>query len=256
MRWSQGLSKFVAVNNSASITSSDGKAWTATTGTKTPQFGVQALVENGAYFMCFGNGAVANMYTTSSNGLSWSPTSTLPTGTTANNVFWQGAAASGSKWVVVGQGNTAAASGTVITSSDGVTWSPPIIPTGSQTMWNSVVYASEIGRWVAVGNYALGGGAMYSDDGGATWTTVQVPSIGSIGNWKALTWTGQLFVAVDDNNQAPGAIMTSPDGITWTIANSGLSKPSYTAMAWSGRTMVLMPGSSWLNLDKSLTIPA
>ncbi|MGA0920411.1 MAG: hypothetical protein ACO3SD_06835, partial [Gemmatimonadaceae bacterium] len=73
-----------------------------------------------------------------------------------------------------------------------------------------IVYGS--GRWVAVSS----GQVMYSSDG-ITWTGLAVHPTG----WRAVIYDGpagqKQFVAVSSSGTDTDAVMTSPDGINWTL---------------------------------------
>lgn len=103
------------------------------------------------------------------------------------------------------------AGGRVMTSSDGITWSPRTAATAAVT-WHSVAYGA--GRFVAVGyESVLGvteGRVMTSPDGVAWTASSSVPA----GQWFSVAFGGGTFIAVATSN---GGAMTSPDGLTWTL---------------------------------------
>lgn len=121
----------------------------------------------------------------------------------------------------------------VVTSPDGITWTPRNAAEANQ--WRSVTYGD--GQFVAV---ALDGTnrTMTSPDG-ITWTP---HSSAEANQWQSVTYGGGLFVAtsIDGTNRA----MTSPDGINWTAhsvpeSNSWISVTYgdglFVAVAWDVR---------------------
>jgi hypothetical protein len=138
----------------------------------------------------------------------------------------------------------------VMTSSDGITWTPRTTPvdnnwghvtfgnglfvaiatsgTGNRVMtspdginwtlratpvdniWNDVTYAN--GLFVAVASTGTGDQVMTSADGIA-WTIRSTPANN---NWNGVTYGNGLFVAVASTG-TNNRVMTSPDGITWTV---------------------------------------
>jgi hypothetical protein len=112
-------------------------------------------------------------------------------------------------------------SGTVLTSWDGVNWTPRNSGTGTDL--NSVVWTGS--QLVAIGS---GGITLFSSDG-INWTS-RSSGITSILN--SLTWTGSLFVAVGSLGGPIGTIHTSPDGLTWTGGSA--SSEFLNGVTWTG----------------------
>ncbi len=103
-------------------------------------------------------------------------------------------------FVAVGQG------GTILTSPDGVTWTPRASGTGVSLC--GVTHGN--GLFVAVGD----GGTILTSRDGVTWTR---RASGTTEDLYAVTHGNGLFVAVGDG----GTILTSPDGVAWTPRTSG-----------------------------------
>ena len=83
----------------------------------------------------------------------------------------------------------------------------PFVATGypADQQWEAVTYGS--GKFVAVASSGSGNRVMTSTNGNY-WTS---RASASDSNWQGITYAGNQFVAVGSN-----AVMTSPDGITWT----------------------------------------
>ena len=137
---------------------------------------------------------------------------------TSNNLT--GVAGSGSQFVAVGD------SGTILTSSDGHTWT--IQTSGSSQNLADVVWSGS--QFVAVG-YT---GTILTSPDGRTWTT---QSSGTSNSFNGIAWLGSQFVVVGDG----GTILTSPDGHTWTTQTSGTSN-NLTGVAGSGSQFVAVGG--------------
>jgi hypothetical protein len=102
----------------------------------------------------------------------------------------------------------ATASGNVITSPDGVTWTSH--PALAGTWLVSVAYGN--GLWVAVG----ANGTILSTADLSVWT----PHLSMTTNkLNGVFFTGYIFVAVGDG----GTILTSADGLTWNPQVSGVT---------------------------------
>ncbi|MDP1688980.1 MAG: tail fiber domain-containing protein, partial [bacterium] len=153
------------------------------------------------------------------------------------------AAAAASAWYSVTYGNglfvavagqeastsclpSVAQSNCVMTSPDGINWTPITTPTN---IWSDIIYGN--GRFVAVAN---GGGfnatkrAMYSMDG-AIWN---LSNVTPTGEWNGVTFGNGKFVSTAwDCGASPyNCVMTSSNGIDWLPRNtpaSTLGPPTY-----------------------------
>ncbi|AFM13026.1 InlB B-repeat-containing protein [Turneriella parva] len=115
--------------------------------------------------------------------------------------IWRSVAYGNGVFVAVAQNGT----NQVMTSSDGITWSPQ--NASEATSWMIVTYAAS--KFVAI---AFGGinPAMISADGIA-WAG---HSISESNAWRSVTYGNGVFVAVAGNGT--NRVMTSPDGLIWT----------------------------------------
>ena len=116
----------------------------------------------------------------------------------------------------------------VTQSPDGLKWND--ITLGYTYSWSSIAYSESLGRFVAV----AGTGAdrvMYSSDA-ITWTNISSADDGAV--WRSIVWSPDLslFVAVGTGaSQADTSVMTSPDGITWTLRTC--STYDLSSVVWS-----------------------
>ncbi len=149
----------------------------------------------------------------------------------------------GGKFVAVGINQT------ILSSSDGVTWTRVTFPTG-----NSLTGIAHNGaRYVTCGyrfnNTTQKGLAAYSDDG-TNWTLVNIDT-GLAQFWGIAHGAGR-FVAVGDG----GIIYSSADGVTWTAAASGITTVLravtfadglFVITGDNGRVFVSSDGVNWTN---------
>jgi hypothetical protein len=134
-----------------------------------------------------------------------------------------GAAYSGSTFAVSGNG-------TVITSTDGTTWSSHAA--GSQNkaiIWTSSGFMM-VGSQIPGGTTTPVGMATIGNANGATWS---IPTEPSVNRLNGVAYSGSLFVVVGEG----GAIATSPTGFTWTARSSGTTQ-KLNGIAWSGTKFV------------------
>ena len=233
-----GNGKFVAVSETSGqsqvMTSPDGITWTAQTAPLGSWYGV--TYANGLFVAVSWSGD--NSVMTSPDGITWTAR-TVPAG--AADAQWNSVTYGNGKFVAVASVGT----NRVMTSTDGVSWTEAI-PVENNSWWsitygnasfvavaqdgvimkspdglNWLTVASTAGTWRSV-TYANGvfvavaasgtNRAIYSTDG-ENWTSSAL-----YGSWRSVTYGSGMFVAVGANNLTNDpAIMTSPDGITWTI---------------------------------------
>jgi len=160
----------------------------------------------------------------------------IPEWTDLRRVAW-----TGTQLVAVGYttllGNlTCLQYGNILTSPDGLAWTPRIGGCADVPSMVLQGVASSGAQLVVVG-----GPAILSSADGATWTGRS----GAEGHILLdVAWTGAAFVAV---GQA-GFVLTSPDGATWTARTSGTSA-DLRSVAWTGERLVAVGGTTLLVSD-------
>ena len=97
--------------------------------------------------------------------------------------------------------------GSMLTSTDGITWSNQV--SGTTEELNAVIYAN--GKFVVVGGYYLNGVILTSDDA-LIWTNRTI----STDILNGVTYGNGQFVAVGWKWGGTDVSITSPDGVTWT----------------------------------------
>ena len=119
------------------------------------------------------------------------------------------------EWMSVVYGNglfVAVSSDGVMTSPDGISWTLQTPSTNQR--WISVAYGN--GLFVAVSSDDV----MTSPDG-ITWTSKLMKRFFDRLELAAVTYGNGLFVAVSDRNRTSGGrVITSSDGINWTLQTS------------------------------------
>ncbi|MBU6398983.1 MAG: hypothetical protein KGS61_01570, partial [Verrucomicrobia bacterium] len=217
-----GNGQFVIVGgNGGIVTSPDGLTWTPRS----------SGITNGLSAVGFGNGQFVAVggttILTSSNGVAW-------TGQASGMTDGVNAVGYGSgHWVVVG------AAGTILTSTDGVAWTAQA--SGSTNGLYGVVFGS--GQFVAVGD----SGTILSSMDTVHWVQEFQNTVNM--NLRCVTYGDGRFVAAavgPDPAFSQGLILTSPDGIHWTVlsTNDGTWLP---ALAYGGGEFVAV-GESWVSM--------
>jgi hypothetical protein len=116
----------------------------------------------------------------------------------------------------------------VMTSIDGVTWTPRVTPINIQ--WYSATWSPELMIFVALG-WNLGSlQSIITSLDGITWT---IRNASQDELWSSVTWSPQLgiFVAVADSGT--NKVMTSSDGINWTTRITPSNAPPFNSVTWS-----------------------
>jgi hypothetical protein len=225
--------------------SADGRRWTGhDVGVGS---GIYKLAWNGRLFVGVGNGEIA----TSPDGLNW----TLRQGPEWNEVLWDVIWANG-RFVAVGSQHSGEY-GLVLTSFDGINWYRSLVdgiemikgvawsgrrfvavgqaPLASGGMsltsnyglqWSgpTPIYGSSAPSAVACGGgrcVAVGGGTMIVSPDGYGWQLVGPENQALF--LDDIAWVGTRFVAVG----SPGLIISSSDGRTWVVEDSGTNKSLY-----------------------------
>lgn len=143
----------------------------------------------------------------STDGVRFTKLSPSPTSEDLNGVIW-----SGTRFLAFGAG------GTIITSTDGTHWTQVKSPTQEDILaaaWNG-------SEFVVCGGDAL---VMTSTLGYKGWV-VRNASVAAPHNLFGIAWGSGTFVAigtVTDGSQ-DYAMVTSPDGVTWTAVTSGVTQ--------------------------------
>ncbi|WP_248360549.1 IPT/TIG domain-containing protein [Anaeromyxobacter oryzae] len=167
---------------------------------------LHSVAWSGTKFLAVGDYGTA---LTSADGVHWA---TQVTGVNPLIVSLTSAAWSGSSFLAGGT------NGYLLSSPDGVTWTLPAQGLGMMA-FNGI--ASSGSQFVAAGSQ----GAIARSTDGSSWTaSLNYPS----DLYNAIVWANGQFVLTGY------AILTSPDGVTWTTRVPQATP--YYAIAWSGTT--------------------
>ncbi len=236
--WSGSV--FIAVGSGGGIYSSpDAITWTPSvfpvTGT------LKAVIWGGGRFVAVG----ADLILTSSDGIAW-VSQTLRIGSELLSVTW-----TGNQYVAVGGSGTG--NRRIVTSPDAVTWTLQKNVPGSDVILYSVAW--ENNTLVAVGGYdgSTNLSTIYISTDGVDWTQI-LHHLKFTAAYFSVIWAHNQFVVCGYG----GVVATSPDGMTWTERESGITTPLY-ASAWTGSQFVALgadggftsspDGSSWTTAE-------
>jgi hypothetical protein len=218
--------------------SSDGQSWTKTS-TGDSFSGLNSIGWDVAYGTCNGTPlwvAVGNgdddgnrygniMY--SSDGQSWTKTSTGDSFSTVGYGVAYGTCNGTPLWVAVGDGDADGNKyGNIMYSSDGQCWSKTSTGDSFSARGRGIAYGTCNGTslWVAVGDDTGYGNIMYSSDG-QSWTKTSTGDSFSTNGYGVAYGTCNgtpLWVAVgSDGTNRYGNIMYSSDGQSWTKTSTG-----------------------------------
>ena len=159
--------------------------------------------------LCFGEG----IFTMAGYGLLWSTDGLTWTNASGSVPVAQQQAYGGGKFIGA-VGNDYAV---VMETPDGKTWSEVSIPVAGY--WNRIAY----GNGVFVAIQASGGPSVLSSTDGITWVESSMPNNGDgSGNYEAVTFSGDLFIATNDNSTFAYDCALSSDGVNWTLGGQNL----------------------------------
>lgn len=140
----------------------------------------------------------------------------------------------------------------VMTSPDGITWTPRTTPTGGGIFaWRGLAWSPALGLFVAV--YGGGAGRVMTSPDGITWTE-GTPA--STDLWNEVAWSPELnlFVAVGRTAISGSAVMTSPDGFAWTLRTAA-ADVYWHAVEWSPELMQFVAIGGSTGPPKLMTSP-
>jgi hypothetical protein len=233
--WSPELAIFVATGavgtGNRVMTSPDGINWTSRASAADNNWFSVTWSPELMLFAAISNNGVGNRVMTSPDGINW----TSRTSAVDNN--WRGVTwASGiNLFVAVGATGT----NRVMTSPDGITWTSRTSAIETN-IWFSVAWSPKLAMLVAV-SQATGANRVMSSTDGINWTS-RSSALAVDNTWWGVAWspTLNLFVAVASASGATGfctqngrCIMTSPDGINWTVRTVPSTNYYWTSVVWS-----------------------
>ncbi len=257
-----GRGRYVLVGSGVVGYSDDGRHWTFDQSTLTNPNPTGVAFVSGRFVM---TDSERNVYF-SDDGIRWrqhslprvslNAVTATPTGfvavgnhgtilTSADGFDWQ-AEASGTQVHLYGVANAGGltiatgASGTILTSPDDHAWTRCFHASPDTTPLHGVVYAR--GRYVVAGAYL-------SSTDGTNWEVTPGYATSLANTMQAVIDDGTQFLAFGPapSPEIGNVIGRSPDGLTWTYANTGLNRPDYGRSLAYGEGLYVALGTSFLS---------
>lgn len=191
-------------------TSTDLKSWSSA-GLSSWCSGFNAVACGGGKYVAAGgyNGSSTAAYATSNNGTAWTTQSTITNSTIYDIAYGSG------EFVAVG--TTASSAPYLETSSDGITWTTPVLPETSATGIWSVTYLNN--QFIALGCDSAGNVAIWTSPNGATWDDQSAYYPGTNESLTNITYCGGKYVLLGYDNSAYELFSrTSTDLTDWSSA--------------------------------------
>jgi hypothetical protein len=265
---------YVGVGDGGLIkTSSDGTTWTLRdSGTME---NLRGVTWSGTQFVAVGGDGIrwtttpaitvsTGVILTSNDGISWTkrnsgiPSSGVSAGIGYPNeaIKLNGVTYGGGTYVAVGYSNIG--SPIALTSTDGVSWSLRSVLNGSGLM--GVTWSGS--QFIAIGNSCSNGCAatntgknIFTSPDGNTWT--QRTSSLTTG-LKSIACSSSSCVVVGESNTIASVVLTSTDGITWSVGSlPGGFTTSYTgglnSVTWAGTQYIATGIARTTNLPTMIT---
>jgi hypothetical protein len=244
-----GGGKFVSLNGQANpgtkgAYSVDGANWTSTT-LPSPAADWFGLAYGNGVFVAVSSSIAAR----SSDGISW-------THVPGQNLFvpsssWTAVAYGAGRFVAIARSATAAFS--AYSTDDGVTWTAG--STIASQEWTAVCHGTPTGAtaiFVAVA-YS-GANRIRTSADGITWAAPTLPSGVDSLLWRGVAYGAGMFVAINDADGSSSVqqLLTSPDGVTWTLRAAGNTNKYYQTK-WNGITF---NNGRFVMVGNTITVPA
>lgn len=120
-------------------------------------------------------------------------------------------------------------SGTIMTSSDAITWATRTSPSARQ--WRSVAWSPSLGMFAAVAYDGTAAQQIATSTNGTTWVAQTAPSAQQ---WTSITWSPELgmFAAVSRDGTLSTQVMTSTNGTSWSIQTAAWTS-QWQSITWS-----------------------
>lgn len=232
--WSSELYLFVAVASGGTtansvMTSPDGTTWTSSTVPAALSWKAIAWAPELRLFAAVSSdGGVM----TSPNGTTWT-TQTTPVTLSFQSIEW---ASDLGLFIAV------ASSGGAMTSSNGTTWTSLTVPVANN--WTAITWAPSLGVFAAVANtgtvndmvmtlpytkQTITDTGTFLIQGNESWVSRAIPVANT---WRSVAWSPELGLFAAVSNNGTNRVMTSPDGINWTVQNPP-NTSTWTSIAWS-----------------------
>ena len=213
-----------AVNGSTQIlTSADGVTWLLQPTNLTLNY-LSSVASNGVQVVAYGYGSLVS----GDSGVTWNLATDVDgsNGALKRNAVWDG-----QQFIGVGaikHFNQNINGSGIYTSPDGVAWT--LRSANLVNYWHDVAWSGT--RYVAVGDYPNQAAIATSVDG-VNWTLQ--PPIANTFTLYGVVWAGTQFIAVGGGSQVgmPTTVLTSPDGLTWTLQSTGIPG-GLQDVSWNG----------------------
>jgi hypothetical protein len=223
--WSPELALFVVVAASGTnqvATSIDGITWVPRNAASSESWSGVTWSSKLSLFVAVASSGAGIKAMWSNNGINWNSATSIPQVDNLRSVVW---AEELGIFVAIG-GNGA------MSSTDGKTWTIVSIP--EHLNWMAISWSPELRLFVAVAAASpidgFNAGIMTSTTGTSDWTMQTNPAEIST-QWRGVCWSSELGLFVACAGNGLQRIATSPDGIIWTLRNTGNN--AINSVAWS-----------------------
>jgi hypothetical protein len=244
--WSPLLGIFAAVASDAGATgqvgtSSDGRTWKQRNAPVSHSWVAIIWASGPAIFVAVAtDGAIM----TSADGTNWN----IRTAPSARQ--WTALSYSPDKNVIVAVAQDGTAAQQVAYSSDGITWLAATSPSVRQ--WASIDWSPKLRMFVAVAKDGTTANQFMYSRNGIAWYSTAIPSTAV---WSVIKWSPDANVFAAMSNDNSGAVFTSSNGLTWTLATGRLVGFSWTALEWSSDYGVFAALGNFFGAGNGATSP-
>jgi hypothetical protein len=222
-----GNKEFLLVGADTSLTSVDGKSWVAHISNLSAR--PVAAAWGGATFVVITDSGIFS----ATDGAAWKEQFSKP------SLRLCALTRGGTRFVAVGATRATPDTAYAFVSSDGNTWSsiPIGLGTPAAVAWGNNQFT------------ALGNGVAYTSTDGAQWSQAFTTVYATDSN-TAIAYGANLFVAVVGGYSTRAGLYTSPDGVNWTSRLSGTwGYDQYNTVVWNGSNFIVAGSSVLTSAD-------
>lgn len=229
--YSPDLNRYVICSNGGITTatnafsySTDLNTWTPATNTSSNASWRGIAYGNGRFAATTSNSVVGQ---TSTTGTAFTSVASMTIGAGTNTLQYVNGV-----FLAGNSGNSQALS--ILRSADGITWST--INVGTNGAFGAFVYA--FGKYWAFQSNNV----QYTSTNSTTWTSYTWPgTVTSARSWRCAAYAPDLnILVVVSSNGAGSQVVTSSDGVSWTMRTTPALNTAWTSIAYGNGRFVVM----------------
>ena len=127
-----------------------------------------------------------------------------------------------------------------------LTWELRAVQGNTNGLWESVCWSAEQNKFVAVASGTASSNYVMNSTDGITWTEIPNATSGALNNgWRTVCWGKEANIFVAVGNNGTNRVMTSPNGINWTIRSVPDTTNQWFDVCWSPQLTRFVAVAEW-----------